>query len=124
MMDKKSENLKKAAQNKEKLIAQLEQQLADAKRAKAVKDRAYHTHQICEMGGTTMKYLIDPDLLTKAELDELMEFAFSKPDVQARLKEILRAHGWVDEAEESTGYIIGTPGKQIDMTGLLDDEDG
>ena len=34
-------------------------------------------------------------------MDELLEYAFSKPDVQRKLKEKLRAHGWCEEATEA-----------------------
>ena len=53
------------------------------------------------MGSTTKKYLIAHDLLIKEELDELLEYAFNKPDVQCKLKEKLRAHGWSEEVTEA-----------------------
>ena len=51
------------------------------------------------MGGTVNKFLIEPDLITKDELDELLTFAFNKPDMQAKLKAMLRSHGWVEDPE-------------------------
>ena len=95
--------------------------LAAAKKQKSEKTRAYHTHQVCEMGGTTKKYLIAPDLLTKEDLDELLEYAFSKPDVQRKLKEKLRAHEWW---ENTTVAAESRPvSQQILFSDLEDDED-
>ena len=121
MMDKKSEKLSQDVQKKEDLIAKLTRELAAAKKQKSEKTRAYHTHQVCEMGGTTKKYLIDPDLLTKEDLDELLEYAFSKQDVQRKLKEKLRAHGW---SEEVTENVESRPiSQQILFSDLEDDAD-
>jgi len=85
MMDKRSERLSEQAKAQNNLVAQLKEQLAKAKTEAAKKTKAFHTHQVCEMGGTTKKHLIDADLLTKEELDGLLDYAFSKPDVQAKL---------------------------------------
>ena len=50
----------------------------------------------------------------------LLEYAFSKPDVQRKLKEKLRAHGWSEEATETAeGKHIF---QQIPFSDLVDDE--
>ena len=119
MMDKKSEKMHESITKDENRIVQLQREL-DEMRAKAKKKtRDYHTHQVCEMGGTTKKFLIAPDLLTKEDLDELLAYAFSKPDVQARLKAKLRSYGWSEEDEGAAGFTrIGA----ADMSGGKADE--
>ena len=119
MMDKRSEKLSEQAKAKSDQVAQLQRQLVEAKKQESKKKRALHTHQVCEIGGTTRKYLIDADLLTKEDLEGLLDYAFSKPDVQARLKNILRSHGWVDEATEPVGSSAGLDADQYGGRTLL-----
>ena len=104
-LERTEAQLLKAIEMRRKLEAQL----------KALREQE-EIDRLCSRGETLETYLQEPQLLTNAEIDSLLETAFGTDAVQARLAELLNAkHGQnamaaeADEPEtdEGAGSIIG-----------------
>jgi len=51
--------------------------------------RSIRTHRLCTHGGMLGKFLIEPDLLTEAQVYDILKLAFSHAGVQELLKKYL-----------------------------------
>jgi len=93
----------------EKLIAQKEQKAAEIKKKQndlksldkkiANLSRKERTHRLCQRAGMLESFLKEPELLTDDDVYQLLEFIFSIEDVQAMLKQLLKARRESESSE-------------------------
>ena len=67
----------------------LEQDRKILDRCAAQLSRRERTHRLCTNGGILENFLRRPDLLTEAQVRQLLRFAFGQPAVRSLLEELL-----------------------------------
>ena len=91
------EQLHHALERKERQYAKLSRRVEYLRDRAAMADRLYkeldrasRTHRLCCRAGILEKYLTDPELLTNAQVEELIRMAFDHYDVQEAMSDMIQ----------------------------------